>query len=368
MTTHPRLRHTLPLLILACHPEATPVETTAIATSSSAAETTETPPTDPTTTIDADTSSTGSTTDSSTTAAPTSTTATTTGDAPLCGNGIVDPGEQCDLSWENNSDVGYCRTDCTTAYCGDGYLWIGVEACDQGSDGNSGDYAGCNPDCSLANFCGDGVLHPYEACDAGEANGTGESEEGFVGCSATCGLEALRVAVSSVPFDGNLGGITGADEICQDLVDAAGWPGDPKVLAWLSDGTTSARDRIAATMPSKPYALVNGRRVAGSLSSLIADGPGDGIDLDEYGMTRSSVRVWTNTAVTGEAFSLTDHCFGWVSASQDASARVGLNSWPKLPEDEWTTWSQSKLWTSQSSNKCNNLKHLYCIEVEETAP
>jgi hypothetical protein len=368
MPTHPRFRHTLSLLVLACHPEETPTDTTT--SSSSTSETTDTPPPVPTTTGGVDVpSTTGGTSDADTTVDPTSTGDATTGDPPLCGNGLVDPGEQCDLSWQDNSDKGYCKTDCTVAYCGDGDLWVGVESCDQGADGNTGDYAGCNPDCSLANFCGDGVPHPYESCDAGEFNGTGVSEEGFVGCSTSCGLEALRVAVSSVPFDGNLGGLTGADEICQDLVDAAGWPGDPKVLAWLSDGNKSALERISATMPSKPYALVNGRRVAGDLASLIADGPGDGIDLDEYGTAWTAITVWTNTAITGEAFSPTDHCFGWTSASPDAaSARVGLNAVPKLPEDAYDQWSQMKKWTSSKSQKCHTAQHLYCVEVEEPTP
>lgn len=113
-----------------------------------------------------------------------------------------------------------------------------------------------------ANFCGDGLPHPSEACDAGEANGTGQHEEGFVACSATCNLDAYRVFISSTELTGKLGGLTGADLHCQNLARAVGWTEWTRFRAWLSDGSTAAKDRVAGSKPAWPYALVNGRRVA----------------------------------------------------------------------------------------------------------
>src|SRR5262245_61903191 len=46
-----------------------------------------------------------------------------------CGNGIVEPPEQCD-DGEMNSDTGACLTICVKAECGDGFVWSGVEQCD----------------------------------------------------------------------------------------------------------------------------------------------------------------------------------------------------------------------------------------------
>ncbi len=360
----PRTRCTLALslTILACTAADSPG--LAMTTGSPASsETTDTPPvdvpTDPTTTS-------GSTSSTSTTDDPISSTSTgdaTTEEPPLCGNAVVDPGEGCDLGWENNSDLGYCKADCTLATCGDGDVWVGVESCDEGPGGNLGEYAGCMPDCSLANFCGDGLLHPSEACDAGEANGTGQHEEGFVACSATCNLDAYRVFISSTELTGKLGGLTGADLHCQNLARAVGWTEWTRVRAWLSDGSSAAKDRVAGSKPEWPLALVNGKRVANSLADLITSGPGDGIDLDELGEPWIKAQVWTNTAVTGEPFDSPQHCAGWISESLSSVAWVGLNAVPKLPEADWEDWSDNHWWTSYMTKTCDKPRHLYCFEI-----
>jgi hypothetical protein len=46
-----------------------------------------------------------------------------------CGNGMVEPPEDCDLGALNN-DNGACLTVCVQARCGDGFVWSGVEQCD----------------------------------------------------------------------------------------------------------------------------------------------------------------------------------------------------------------------------------------------
>src|SRR6185437_15050890 len=50
--------------------------------------------------------------------------------APFCGNGTLDPGEDCD-DGANNSDIvpGACKTNCTRSHCGDGKVDTG-EQCD----------------------------------------------------------------------------------------------------------------------------------------------------------------------------------------------------------------------------------------------
>src|ERR1039457_2220189 len=56
--------------------------------------------------------------------------------------------------------------------CGDGVLAIGEE-CDDGPNNGSGAYGTCSANCTLdAGFCGDGVVQPGEDCDDGGLNGT----------------------------------------------------------------------------------------------------------------------------------------------------------------------------------------------------
>jgi cysteine-rich repeat protein len=100
--------------------------------------------------------------------------ATTTGNED-CGDGVVQPGEQCDLGPEN-TDSGMCTTNCLIAACGDGLLYEGFEECDDGNSSNTDD---CVKDCKIAT-CGDGFVHEgVEECD--DAN-----DDEADGCSSAC--------------------------------------------------------------------------------------------------------------------------------------------------------------------------------------
>lgn len=69
---------------------------------------------------------------------------------PYCGNGNLDPGEECDDG--NNVGGDGCSASCTVdSYCGDGNLDPG-EGCD---DGNTIDGDGCSAECTME-FGGEG--------------------------------------------------------------------------------------------------------------------------------------------------------------------------------------------------------------------
>jgi cysteine-rich repeat protein len=62
-----------------------------------------------------------------------------------CGDGIVQPGEECDDGGHNDDGhADACRTTCRWAFCGDGVVDTG-EACD---DGNLTEGDGCQNDCT----------------------------------------------------------------------------------------------------------------------------------------------------------------------------------------------------------------------------
>jgi cysteine-rich repeat protein len=51
-----------------------------------------------------------------------------------CGNGIINPGEQCDDGPQNSANPNaFCRPDCTFGRCGDGVMDTPLETCDDGS-------------------------------------------------------------------------------------------------------------------------------------------------------------------------------------------------------------------------------------------
>jgi len=83
----------------------------------------------------------------------------------ICGDGVVDDGEECDDGEANGDAPDACREDCTLPFCGDGIV-DSEEGCDEG-DGNSDDAPdACRTDCQPA-FCGDGVVDAGEDCDDG---------------------------------------------------------------------------------------------------------------------------------------------------------------------------------------------------------
>eukprot|EP01098_Paradermamoeba_levis_P006207 TRINITY_DN2582_c0_g1_i1.p1 TRINITY_DN2582_c0_g1~~TRINITY_DN2582_c0_g1_i1.p1 ORF type:complete len:839 (-),score=304.57 TRINITY_DN2582_c0_g1_i1:204-2720(-) len=86
----------------------------------------------------------------------------------LCGNGILDAGEQCDNGPDNcNTRPNRCRTNCTNPICGDGVTDRGEE-CDDGAGANGLAGARCSGACKL--LWGNGVVDLGESCDNGALN------------------------------------------------------------------------------------------------------------------------------------------------------------------------------------------------------
>jgi cysteine-rich repeat protein len=104
-----------------------------------------------------------------------------------CGDCIVDDaaGEQCDNGWQLNGTPGNpcsanCTFVCTTYVCGNGILEPGEE-CDHGANnGLKGD--SCSANCTWVDCrCGNGITEYPEQCDDGDLNGTPSSH-----CSPNC--------------------------------------------------------------------------------------------------------------------------------------------------------------------------------------
>ncbi len=81
---------------------------------------------------------------------PTSSPTSTATSPPLCGNGVINPGETCDPPGSPQPPNGnLCRTDCT--YCGDGIVQDG-ETCDDGNAVNCSNTDICRNDCTRCLF------------------------------------------------------------------------------------------------------------------------------------------------------------------------------------------------------------------------
>ena len=156
---------------------------------------------------------------------------------PICGDGAVDPGEECDDHNLTSGDG--CSATCVTEFCGDGTIQAGLaEECDdsnttpsdgcdglcrlecgngslqgaeQCDDGNRQPDDGCSPTCRFE-ICGDGVLHRFngEACDDGNADSTDL-------CTTGCGRNVTRDAIVSATGPAQMGFVRRTDGLAQAI-------------------------------------------------------------------------------------------------------------------------------------------------------
>jgi len=281
-----------------------------------------------------------------------------------CGDGELDPGETCDEGHGTNSNFGACLLSCQRNVCGDGYVELGVEFCDNANDNNDFLYDACSTRCTRTSYCGDGELNGPEECDRGKNNGTNDKDADAVPCSSSCTLDASLVFLSSrtyTVFELG-GGAYEADMRCEELAAAAMLPNHKNFRAWISDQFSSPFDRFSEPVPGLAYALKNGLRVADDRAQLLATGPLTGITITETGATIYKAFVWTATKPNGTLFDDTLDCENWKSNSPLKKARVGFSGVDKQDVDAWNKWKSEQQWTSALTMSCDGFYHIYCVE------
>ncbi|MCA9637018.1 MAG: hypothetical protein KC420_13410, partial [Myxococcales bacterium] len=326
-----------------------------------------------------DTSMTGSSTGSESGPA----TSSTGGPPPSCGNGIVEPGEECDEGDANgpeapcsdacvlgfcgdaivqpalgeacdlgaglNHEHGACTDECMDATCGDGKVFLGVEECDDGEQNQAGLYDGYTPmTCTLGPRCGDGELQkPQEECDLGEAQ---NGKEGTP-CTGGCAIAGKMVFVTSKLYTGaiGMGGVTAADDACNTVAMEAGLANAGKFRAWISDGTSApATWKIK---PGGPFILPEAKgKIADTWADLTDGSLAMPIDVGEDGEVILDFQfAWTGTSPQGAP--LASRCMDWTSAAKESFGR-----WGSLLVTDGG-------WTSVGDATCKASARLFCVEI-----
>lgn len=152
------------------------------------------------------------------------------------------------------------------------------------------------------------------------------------------------VFVTSGTYDGALGGLTGGDAICNTLAGAAGLGGT--FVAWLSDSTTDAKDRLTG---AGPFVSVTGFLIGNDVVDL-TDGLVGAISRDENNQPVSVTGVWTGTHWDGTWYGL--DCQAWTSNMNGGSVRGRSGN----------KGSSGTSWTSFADGVCFSKRHLYCFE------
>ncbi|MGB7291827.1 MAG: hypothetical protein WBD99_06630 [Thermodesulfobacteriota bacterium] len=160
------------------------------------------------------------------------------------------------------------------------------------------------------------------------------------------------VFVTSTPYDGNLGGLAGADAKCQEAADNAGLEGT--FMAWLSDNSDSPSTRFT-TLSLGPYITTRpgSGTIAGSWSDLTDREIRDFINSNENGVSIiGSTEVWTGTGSNGGRGVLDPTCDGWTSGDATELGVVG------------TTNELDDSWTFHNIRSCDNTFPIYCFQVQ----
>jgi hypothetical protein len=417
-----------------------------------------------------------------------------------CGNGVLEPGEQCDDGGANSDTVAdACRTDCRLARCGDG-VTDGGEECDDGAANNNKLPDACRTTCKLPS-CGDGVIDPSngEECDGRNHGGATCQTEGFEGgslycsrqdcthvtrycdrcgdgirqageycddggagccfdcrslinqfgscdagnpCNTTpgscrygrctqtawgtspfslvdectvcnfgslqdaqgrrcklgiCGAEAgvcerydgakLAFVTRKRMFGHRIGGLAGADAICQREAEWANLSGEYK--AWLSSSTVNAKDRVTqnpnayvfsrvrlvsngesssgSENGSPTYMLERGLNLANDYTGLVTQPrPGLAPMFDAFGLgLPRPVSLWTGTDVLGNSDSANQNCGNWggVDCSRIFSSTIDARCLTKGQLGDVPTWKSTyDVVKSTILNGCARARRLLCLE------
>lgn len=167
----------------------------------------------------------------------------------------------------------------------------------------------------------------------------------------TPGVNYKRVFVSSVGYPASsIGGITGADSLCQGLATTAGLSGTYK--AWLADSTSGSAPDSRFAGVQVPHRNMAGDRIADTwvmFKNSQSFKHKAGINYDETGAFVNSARVWSNVDGFGSRKSSTGHCTNWTSNAGTAST-TGI------------TGAVSIQWTDGATNTCNQANRLICVE------
>jgi hypothetical protein len=161
--------------------------------------------------------------------------------------------------------------------------------------------------------------------------------------------ENIAFATSTVQT-GNLGGLAGADALCNSLADDAGIGGS--YVAWLSISTTTAFSRVES-VPG--WVAVDGTPIATQPSDLATASILSPIGLDERGhdVRMTQRQTWTATGADGTPYGGT--CSDWTSEDPLNNGGVGDAS------------SGGPGFTQTVNVACSSPRRLYCFETDRSA-
>ncbi|MBI2593157.1 DUF1554 domain-containing protein [Candidatus Daviesbacteria bacterium] len=154
--------------------------------------------------------------------------------------------------------------------------------------------------------------------------------------------------MTSTPYDGSRGGLTGADNTCQTIANNKGLGGSWK--AWLSDSTGSPSTRF--TQSTSGYKKLDETLIANSWSDLVDGSLLSPINIDENQASVAPGNVaWSDTLSNGNLRDMNSSCNNWNNGTSSYNGVKGNAG------SITGSWSDASI-----STGCQNANRLYCFE------
>ena len=155
--------------------------------------------------------------------------------------------------------------------------------------------------------------------------------------------------VSSFTMTGDLGGVDGADNICQALADASNLNLRGTYMAWITGDDANRAPRYRFSQYDGEYYLPNGTKIADNWADLLDGTLAAKMRVNQVGVDVGTGYAWTNTNNGGYKAS-TNHCSEWsIGNGSDIGRRGNIDS--------------TTLWTNDSTNTgCGASYRIYCFE------
>lgn len=156
-----------------------------------------------------------------------------------------------------------------------------------------------------------------------------------------------RIFITSALYNGNLGGLAGADALCQGLAFQAGLSKTYKAV--LGSQTVAAKDRLSLLGAVYLFSGPNSKTKVFELGTdLWSAFPANAINIDQNFSAVSS-GAWTGSE-SGGANDTIEDCSGWSNSATSIDGSVGD---PSQPNDLWLE--------DPPDSACDASHHLYCI-------
>lgn len=172
--------------------------------------------------------------------------------------------------------------------------------------------------------------------------------------SATDGISANehRIFITSTTTNGNIGGLSSADSICQARATAAGLVREYKALLGSSTQNMKSRFDLGGAVYNFDSAKQRTKIVDLGINLFDSDTTAlqNNVEFDENGNTVSGT-AWTGSDSEGE-ISTSSSCTNWTSNSAGVNGSVGDNT------------RTNGFWLEDPPQQaCNQSYRLYCISI-----